>query len=474
MLPQNDRGPIADSYHMLQGLAHLVRAREQTPLPAASDASRLRCLLQSAEVALLNIADLLGRAAVDVAVGDPGRALGKLRWAVGFHRILSRLGRTARMVPCRPAVGAVARLGESPGYAAVTVALRELDARLITRYGNPPDAVGTAVTADGPADPLRELVHLSLVCNREAAAWERLLVDLPSPMQIPSYALFVGTDCIGAAVRDLPLRGDTYMTQFRGLHQIPEVLAAEAGDLLAAGVRQARGGRTADAARSVRTATVLFEGSLPCLDVLVNNLTAADYFRIRENLGQTSGSQSVGLHYHLFHDLYAQLAEAVLGVLAGATAAADPATAARAVVAAGPEDEGCGGAFALAEACLGWRAIVAAWRESHLSLPRTALGGADTRSLIGSADAVSAVVKMRDRADRNDPLAPVADAFGLPAGLAAPALIATYLDSDESWDRQVQRSLGVATQARFAQVQTRTGVFAGRCPFTPPPPRRVD
>ena len=44
------------------------------------------------------------------------------------------------------------------------------------------------------------------------------------------------------------------------------------------------------------------------LPPMIDSLSTADYHKIRDNLGLTSGSHSVNLHYHLFRDLYGQLA----------------------------------------------------------------------------------------------------------------------------------------------------------------------
>ena len=59
----NDRGVIAENYHELQGLGVLAAARRSHPLPKASAESTLRAVFQAVEIALLNLADVVGRAA---------------------------------------------------------------------------------------------------------------------------------------------------------------------------------------------------------------------------------------------------------------------------------------------------------------------------------------------------------------------------------------------------------------------------
>ena len=92
MSSSSQRAPIAESYQQLQRLEILEAARNAHPLPKAGTASAVRAILQSAEIALLNLADLFARAGTDISAGSIGRAVVKLSWAHGFHGILTRLG----------------------------------------------------------------------------------------------------------------------------------------------------------------------------------------------------------------------------------------------------------------------------------------------------------------------------------------------------------------------------------------------
>ncbi|HZL96670.1 MAG TPA: hypothetical protein VFB99_23645, partial [Vicinamibacterales bacterium] len=74
----NSRGVIAEHYSDLQGLPVLDAARRAYPLPMASVPSTLRAVFQAAEIALLNLADLMKRAAADVSSDQPGSAAVKL------------------------------------------------------------------------------------------------------------------------------------------------------------------------------------------------------------------------------------------------------------------------------------------------------------------------------------------------------------------------------------------------------------
>ena len=74
-----------------------------------------------------------------------------------------------------------------------------------------------------------------------------------------------------------------------------------------------RGGCLKAAFEQLRCANILATGMTAAMPVIVDNLVTADYHEIRENLGLTSGSHSVGLHFHLFRDLYQQLWEGLCG-----------------------------------------------------------------------------------------------------------------------------------------------------------------
>jgi hypothetical protein len=108
-------------------------------------------------------------------------------------------------------------------------------------------------------------------------------------------------------------------------------------------------------------------------------------------------------------------------------------------------------------------------------MPRNNLGGEFTKSLTGSPDAISAVKHMRDAARAKDPMLPVIRARGLgnEYGITAMGQLTKYLESESSLDREILAATGHITQHRFNDVQERLGFFANRCPFSPPPRRKV-
>ena len=222
----------------------------------------------------------------------------------------------------------------------------------------------------------------------------------------------------------------------------------------------------------------LLATTLPCLSVLAETLSAMDYHAIRENLGLTSGSHSVALHYHLFEDLYEQLWRAVVSGVLGLTDDATPSRRRK------PSGESISRGMQMRTGGRDTRCSPIAWSigpsftsgDSCISTYRgTTLVATRPRSLTGSPDAIATVERMRPTALEHDPMAPLAQARGLPSVPRDEEHLTLrgLLNDADSLDNLLLRSLGEVTKRRFPQVQDRTGAFAGRCPFIPPPPRIV-
>ena len=162
-----------------------------------------------------------------------------------------------------------------------------------------------AIAQHSTADALANLVHLTRICNHEATVWEHNLAAVSAPGEVTDYRSFVVADLIRNMVYDRMLKGDTFFTAFRAVHQIPEILTAEVNDFIEQSILNVREGRVRLAYEHIAAANTLLNCVLAATVPIVNNLTTADYHQIRENLGMTSGSQSEGIHYHLFRPLVA-------------------------------------------------------------------------------------------------------------------------------------------------------------------------
>lgn len=478
----NERGIIAESYHDLQGLGVLRAAREAYPLPKASDESMARAVFQCVEIALLNLTDLVARAAADIEQGSLGSATVKMFWARGFHRVLARLSAIPRQLGLLRRASdppGVLRIGDSPAFGEYLQAIERFDRAMLGR-ADAGDLPISATLADETLDSVAfNLLHLARICNHESTIWERNLAEVPAPAPVPSYAEFVVAQGMRDAVYERVLTGDTYFTQFRGLHQIPETLGEEINDQIEQAIRDVRSGRLPQAIERLSDVNTLAEGVLASLPAIVDNLATADYHQIRENLGLTSGSHSICLRYHLFSHLYEQLWDEVAAHLASWQKQQRSEEAIEAAIRQADrtrfEDQHAWMIHMLLDECARLQAFIFQWRDEHLHLPRNNLGGDFTKSLTGSPDAVKATKHMRDAARARDPLRSLAHSQTPRPDPARPPRgpLTEYLESPASLDSRILTTTGRATQRRFQNVQERLGFFANRCPFAPPPKRKA-
>jgi tryptophan 2,3-dioxygenase len=478
----NERGVIAENYYDLQGLAVLDGIRKAHPLPKASAESLCRALFQAVEIGLLNLNDVLRRAVDNLHDEAVEPVIVKLFWARAFHRVISALS----LLPARlnaimegGRARSVIRIGDSPAFNAYLATLRHMDVAVGALIRSGRLNLERAIADESLESVQFNFFHLLRICNHETTIWEANLSEVAVPIEIQSYSAFVAADGIRQCVYDRVLKGDTYFTQFRGLHQIPETLGEEANDQCECAILDIRAGRLQRALERLQCVTTLIDAMVMNVPPMADNLATSDYHQIRENLGLTSGSHSVCLHYHMFNDLYQQFSKELIALLTGddgpqktedligeATARLEQRRS---------EDHSAWLLHQIISEGLKMQSYIFHWRQSHLHLPRNNLGGAMTKSLTGSPEAIKAVRNMLASATQRDPMKPVAQARGLVSGRkqAVRGPLTTYLESDESLDGMILAATGAATQQRFHDVQQRLGFFAQRCPFKPPARRTV-
>lgn len=477
----NERGVVAQTYHELQAISVLADARDAYPLPAASPESSIRAIFQAVDIALLNLKDLAARATCDIARGDLNGAVVKLSWSRGFHRVMVRIGSlpyelSEQVVDNDPP--GMLQIADSPAYSGFKEAFAKLQ-DAIDEHARRFDLDLEAIIADESIDsvPFRVL-HLMRLMIHETRLWEDSLAQVAVPVPVPSYSEFVVSDLMEAAVYDTTLEGDTYFTQFRGLHQVPEILGFEINDRLEAAIVALRDDQVSRAVEQLQEINTLGTAVLESMPAISDNLSTADYHQIRENLGLTSGSHSVCFHFHMFRDLYDQLAAAtntcVVKHCSTDTTEDTLASALRQSALRRHEDPAAFLLHTLVTECLRFRIFTRNWRGLHLHLPRNNLGGEHTRSLTGAKDAVTAVQGMYDSARNKDPFTPFAAvrSAGRANGVDT-RKSSTGTDEESSLDDQLLGITGAITKQRFSAVQERTGVFASSCPFSPPGKRTV-
>lgn len=185
----NERGVIAETYYDLQGLAVLDAIRAAHPLPKASPESLCRALFQAVEIAVLNLNDVLRRAIDNLRDEAIDRAVVKLHWARGFHRVLGGLSllpaRLSGMLEGAQTRGAV-RIADSPAFAEYFGTLQQMDAVVhsLIRSGvlNP----AAAIANESLESVAFNLFHLLRICNHETTIWEENLAAVAAPIEIHS------------------------------------------------------------------------------------------------------------------------------------------------------------------------------------------------------------------------------------------------------------------------------------------------
>jgi hypothetical protein len=472
----NERGIIAENYYDLQGLGVLSAARQAYVLPKGSPESTLRTVFQCVDIALLNLSDVMSRAVTDLEQGAFSRSTIKMFWARGFHRVLTQLSLVPTQlgfVAARQKESGTLRIHESPAFKEYIVNLGRFDKKVIELVESGALRPEKAFAESSLDNWEYNFFHLARICNHEGTIWEENLAGVQIPAPVPSYEEFVASSVIHDAVYDRVLRGDTYFTQFRGLHQIPESLGEEVNDRLEKAIRFVREDRLRDAIDELRCVDILSVPIVSSVPPMADSLATADYHEIRENLGLTSGSHSVCLRFHMFTHLYEDLCDEVVKCAARISPdCTDPEDLLRNVALTASDDEDTWLLNLLGSYCLSFRAFIFQWRDEHVHMPRNNLGGELTKSLTGSKDAIKAVKGMRDGARARDPFTVLARARNL-KDESAPTFLAAYFDSDNSLDSRLMAITGKVTQDRFVEVQERLGFFANKCPFSPPPRRKA-
>jgi tryptophan 2,3-dioxygenase len=478
----NKRGVIAEQYAQLQAVHILEKAREAYPLPQASHVSTIRAVFQAAEIALLNLNDLMKRAIDDAYAGRFGPLAIKLSWARSFHAVMvsiSSIPQKLALVPEDLEGGRELSILDSPAFKMYLDTLKVFDEQILSSINEGEFPLADLIGQQSLDDNKMHFLHLIRLCNHEATIWERNLSSVFVSAVVPCYEEFVVTQSMYQAVYDTMLEGDTYYTQFRGLHQIPEILTAEINDHIEMAIVNMRAKDLRRAYEHLRCLNILAEGVLAAQPPIADNLATADYHNIRENLGLTSGSHSVNIHYHLFRDLYDQLWSAFVRFLvdeyAGPQTHKEVQELLREVDLMRFENEQSFMLSLLANELLQMRAFINEWRELHLHFPRNNIGGDHTKSLTGASDAVQAVKKMRDAALIRDPFHPLTHVRKLDNVLASSKHLplTSYFNAEHSLDQKLLETTGNITKQRFKDVQKRVGVFARKGPFVPPPRREV-
>lgn len=182
---------------------------------------------------------------------------------------------------------------------------------------------------------------------------------------------------IKEAFNSLKLKGETYINQFRLLHQIPELLGMYCLETIEE-LKTLENSKESDYKLIEATIKItdLMQFIVLCTDILFSNLVPKEYHDFRRNLGLVSGTQSEVLAKKLFKSDYHWLVNKINDRLKcwGNKASFEYRT--------------------LLQREKQLRQSVLRWRDTHLGLPRNVIGGFGAKSIAG-ADAVQTVYHMR-------------------------------------------------------------------------------
>jgi len=410
------------------------------PVPArGTELQARRALLQASELIMVNVADLMHRAQTAVAGRDARKAVRLLEWLAATTKLWAIVAERGPELWFESDETDRASLTarQSPNWEEFELAERGL-AREIAGWLFS-DSVESPGDGEAYAAAKRALLRITMS--------ERLVLEnLPVPWpHETNYGRMVRSAEIRSCVHSSSVPNTVFM-EFRTTHQVPEILTDAINDHIERALSLINDSAPLDALAVLRRTEVLLDCSTRSLELLTENLRQDEYHAIREYLGLTSGSHSVGLAYHLMRDLYPMLAECL--------SRQRPKKIARQEW------------WLLRASARSIGVRIDRWRLEHLNLPRGSLGEAaiGTRSLIGARDALQTVSKLRESSRRRDPL------------LQSPARFYTsdWQSGDyslEDIESRILAEMADVTQSRFGDIQTRSGRFEKHPAFQAPPVR---
>ncbi|KUN04952.1 hypothetical protein AQI95_17960 [Streptomyces yokosukanensis] len=454
--PHTELGPVAESYDQLHRIDLLARARAERGVEQATYESLVCTLFQAAQVSLLNLARLAERTQACVASDDIAGASRYVAWSVGFHRLMCRLGTVMLDVRSQFGAGSAAatELGitDSAGYRTYLDRLRGLekvvkDALLL---GRTKDARATIATKSID-DPLYRVLHGIRLCCHDATKWEFDLSGVPVPLSRTLDELTSSTT-LAEAVAATELDAKTLHGEFVALHQVPEILCAEANDHLEVAVRAIRSSQLSQAVAHLSACTTLLDPMVEAQRVMAELLATGEYHGFRENLGPASGTHSLAIKQHMFKDLFKHFWTDLESWL---RSFGDPTLdeTLRRVDAGRHDSSETWLRHSVVHQAFRLHSAHQQWRHEHLHMPRNCLGSGGTKSMIGVPDGPQAVYKMRDAANAQRSLRAIHQARRVNLSPVSDSPLARFVADPSSVDAEIMKLVGEATREYFPHVQ---------------------
>lgn len=451
-------GPVAESYDQLHRIDLIGEARSARGVPEGTYDSTVCAVFQASEVCLLNLARLARRTQARVLADDIPAASRYVQWAVGFHRLLRGLGTV--MSHARGIFGAGATAGtaalsisESAGYASYVDALRGLeDAARGSLMAGAPELTRSTIATGSIDDPLYRVLHGIRIGCHDATKWESDLTAVPVGAGRSTDEL-ISAETLAQAVAATELDAGTMHGEFVALHQVPEILCAEANDHLEIAIRAIRASALSRAAQHLAACRELLDPVVEAQRVMAEHLATGEYHEFRTNLGPASGTHSLAIKQHMFRDLFKHMWNDLEAWLRSLGEASLEETV-RDIDARRHDDPETWLRHTVVDRAFQLHSAHQQWRHEHLHMPRNCLGSGGTKSMIGIPDGPQAVYKMRDAANAQHSLAAIHRARRTSLANAVPdSPLAKLITDPSSLDSDLMRVVGEATREYFPQVQ---------------------
>jgi tryptophan 2,3-dioxygenase len=466
----NHRGVIAETYEDLQSLHVLKNIRAEKPLPLASEESFTRSILQAVEIALLNSTELINQASKFVQSNDISSALPDMFWLRGFHEILVSLSLLSEQ--CCNDINELPNysqltLSQSPAFQEYLVQLQKFDIAF-NQYANSAKnnvSLKNIIEENSLNNSTAQLIQIIRLCSHESTIWERNFAVINIPSRSTQYEEYVGTKKIREMVFGLSLKGKTFFTQFRALHQIPEILIMEMNDHIEQSIVAMKKEDLISAHRYLMKGNQLIQSITLSISPIIEYLTTSDYHSIRENLGLTSGSHSENIRRNLFSNLYTKVGIEFLKLKSTEIGMPEERRSIEKSCSNICLDSHSYLISLIEKEILTLRSFIFHWRDNHMHFPRNVIGGDFTKSLKGAHDSINAVRKMKEKALREDPLQGLLSKQISTQSSYKPLLLeklplSKYLHSTISLDTMISTITGQVTKEKFRDVQNRSGVYS--------------
>ncbi len=422
----NKLGRIAKTYDELHGI-HALTLAYQKNKPELPTERLIRTLLQCIELTYLNLTEICERQIEIRRIKGWADSLPRRTTHIAWHASLLRIAVYLASITNSKINNHVKNDGTSwvsssrQQYNNIFEKLSTLDIQDIESYKQ---KFHSAISTSTSLTPLAAFIHRTGEVLHLRSILSVRLAQITKNITTSNSDIFLNFNQLHDAFSKPKIASDqdTYYSQFKLMHQIPELIALDCIER----INEIEFSRNSPI--SMISFLIEFQPLLrvivDCLQPLIQLLAPLEYYRIRENLGATSGSQSKNLAQKLLKKDFALLR--------------------RLVNAMNKEDP----LFPIIHSLFTeTESTIFLWLDFHLTLPRGLLAGHGTASLMGHNDGFGAALKFRDRfANANKHLQLT--------GITGDEYLAT-----ESLDDLLRKLISTHVQSSFKDVQTRSGFY---------------